>query len=105
MLEGEGADRCRLLAGICRERPRVRKSALLGVLGLDWNPLSSFATWAVSRMFGEGARVPKLSEKDRVFMGVCKGVCSAGSGAGSIRMSIFVDTVWSDWGNDLKNGC
>ena len=73
------------LGGICRDRPRARKSGRrmgLGVVGTAWSSLlvdrESF-----SRKLGEGARVEGLlaagvSENERVLEGVREGEAVSG---------------------------
>jgi hypothetical protein len=62
--------------GICSERPRERKSGLLGVCGeTSGTALSSFDTpltpWSTSRKFGDGAScVVAASDIDLFFGGV-----------------------------------
>lgn len=53
--------------GICRDRPRERKSGLRGVLGLATIVWSSLDMRAGSRNFGEGSRRGVLSERDRAL--------------------------------------
>lgn len=66
------------LGGIWRERPRARKSGLLGVFGVAETAWSSLETRRVSRKLGDGASVDRgvLSDKERAFEEDLEGVRS-----------------------------
>ena len=89
----DGAGMVMLMDGICNERPRAMKVGLRGVRGLDCMPLSSLEAFKGSRISGEGARRPRLSDSDR-FLPWAKIPASAGAVPDSTSMSIVEDVGW-----------
>lgn len=79
--------------GICRERPRERKSGRRGVRGLAMMVWSSFDVRSGSRNLGDGSRRGVLSERERALgdFAFC-GVRTEDSGAAAVASLSSMDS-------------